>query len=161
MKRHSRYCLLLISMLVLAISLAFLVGCSDEAKNDAAKLEQELSGDSAKQAATDSMNAPDTTAKVDSGLDAGAVPNEETMEFGPSGSGYALQVASCESSDYAQYLLDRYVGRGYLAYVSPFKHNGQTYFRVRLGPYQTREEATRIKAEVLDKYSVDAWIDVE
>lgn len=147
-------------MLVLAISLAFLVGCSDEAKNDAAKLEQELSGDSAKMAA-DSMKAPDTTAKIDSGLDAGAVPKEESMAFGPTGSGYALQVASCESSDYAQYLLDRYIGRGYLAYVTPFKHNGQNYFRVRLGPYQTREEATRFKAEVLDKYSVEAWIDVE
>jgi cell division septation protein DedD len=148
-------------MLVLAISLAFLVGCSDEAKNDAARLEQELSGDSAKQAASDSIKAPDTTAKMDSDLDAGAVPNEDKMAFGPTGSGYALQVASCESSDYAQYLLDRYIGRGYLAYVTPFNFNGQTYYRVRLGPYETREEATRIKAEVLDKYSVDAWIDVE
>ena len=157
---HFRNGVSLIVLVALVVSL-MICGCSDEAKNEAAKLEQELSDQGTEVVSEDSTPTDSMTA-VEADMDARAVPEEKTSVIaGPSGSGYAVQVASCESRDYADYLVDKYTGRGYLAYLTAFDHNGQTYFRVRLGPYETAEEAGDVKVMIKDKYSVEAWIGVE
>ena len=159
MKVRSRYGLGLAGVIAV-LALIMISGCSDEAKDDAAKLEQELMDQGVESAVGDTAQA-ETTPQDETPMNAQAVPREEPDISGPSGAGYALQVASCESSDYARYLVDKYVGRGYLVYLTTFDQNGQTFFRVRLGPYETREEAENLKLEIKDKYSVDAWIAVE
>ena len=69
----------------------------------------------------------------------------------------AAQKAHC---DYAQYLVEKYTRRGYEPFVSTYDHLGQAYYRVRLGPVETLEDARALKAEVMDRYSLDAaWID--
>lgn len=159
MKARFRYGFGLVGLISL-LAVIMICGCSDEAKDDAARLEQELM-DQGTESATGDTPQVDTTALTEIQMDAQAVPDEEPVISGPSGSGYALQVASCESRDYADYLVDKYVGRGYLTYMTTYDHNGQIYFRVRLGPFETQEEVESLKAEIEDKYSVDAWIAIE
>lgn len=159
MKVSYRYGSAVVGALAL-LALIMIGGCSDEAKNDAARLEQELLDQGTETGAGDTVTI-ETTPPDEIPIDAQAVPQEKPAITGPSGPGFALQVASCESRDYAHYLVDKYVGRGYLTYLTTIELNGQTFFRVRLGPYETRAEAENLKLEIKDKYSVDAWIAAE
>jgi cell division septation protein DedD len=144
--------------------ISLLVGCSDEAKDEAAQLEEELQQmegetDSTAQAMTDTtMGAEETPV-----ADASAVPEEEqpgvaAMPPAPTGDGFTVQVASCESREYASHLVDVYFGRGYEAFVSRAMVDGQTYYRVRIGNLQTYGEAKALKLELADRYSIEPWI---
>lgn len=152
---------LLISFSILAVTI--LIGCSDK-KDEAAKLEEDF---------LNRQNPVDTTVPVDTetvedtmhrqGLgDAGAVPKEETdFDFpsAPAGGAYTVQVASCESPDYATYLVNKYTERGYQPYVTVAEVGGQTFYRVRIGAFDTQAEAKSLQAELLDRFSVTTWID--
>ena len=151
--------------LVISIALLLLlaVGCAQK-QEDAARLEQEMMGQDAE--------APDT-----SQIDAGVVPpgttsdqaaaqaelssqvESEYVPRGPEGSGYTVQVAACESFDYAKYLIGKYTDRGYEPYMTTVEVDGDIFHRVRLGIFETPEEAGQLKAELVDKYSVGAWVD--
>ena len=77
----------------------------------------------------------------------------------PAGAGYEVQVAGCEDAAYAQSLVQRYRQRGYEPYVTTAVIDGQKYYRVRLGIFETLSEARAVKSAVEDRYSVMAWID--
>ena len=70
-----------------------------------------------------------------------------------------MQVASCESRDYAESLVAKYKKRGFEPYITRFDYNGQTYYRVRLGPYDSRAAAEAARMELKDRYSINAWVD--
>jgi hypothetical protein len=55
----------------------------------------------------------------------------------------------------------QYNERGYQPYVTTYLHEGQQYYRVRLGIFETLAEANALKLELEDKYSVGTWIDIE
>jgi len=137
-------------------------GCSDK-KKEAARLEQEmremeqLSADSAalsQDTIGDSLEA--TPGDVD------AVPEEGTpdrmMPRRPGGSGFTVQVASCEDVGYAQYLVDLYTGRGFEPFVETYTETDQVYYRVRIGLFDTRAEADQLKEQLNDSYSIDPWV---
>ena len=151
-------------LLLLLVSLAcLLVGCSEEQKKDAAALEQELleREDTAASGAAESTEATELEAEP---MDVAAVPEEpepEPIPTGASGTGWSVQVAACEDADYAEHLIERYQSRGYSPYLTTFTHNGQMYYRVRLGVFDTQEEARRVRLELIDKYSVDSWVTFE
>ena len=96
-------------------------------------------------------------------MEPGAVPEEEKEETytgsQPEGSGYTVQVASCESMTYAEHLIQIYTERGYEPYMVKANVDGETYYRVRIGIYPSLSEAQSLKSELADKYSVKAWID--
>lgn len=77
----------------------------------------------------------------------------------PSGGGFTVQIASSESQDYARRLVETYTGRGYQPFVSTITYNNQTYYRVRVGNFQTVAEAKALKEELADRYSIKPWID--
>ena len=150
-------------LLILTVSCAALafgaIGCSDK-QDEADKLEQQM------------MDAPDTVTQVDTVRvpvdtapqpDVSAVPQEETalpdLPGRPAGSGDAVQVAACESADYARHLVDKYTQRGYQPWVTEVTHDGQQYYRVRVGPFESHEAASQMKLELEDRYSIKAWID--
>jgi cell division septation protein DedD len=161
---------------ILLVTLCFalaLVGCSKK-QEEAAKLEQELEGQSAEQRELDSVAAAvdSVLAELDDGTTPTTTPDEAVkivtaqeeepapeMPSRPDGDGYAVQIASCEDSDYARTLVDKYSKRGYEPWVVSFVHNEQTFYRVRLGPFSTESEANQVKLELIDKYSVPAWVD--
>ena len=146
-------------IVIFSITLLLIAGCSKK-QEEADKLEQEMlseeiPGDTIE---TDSMALTEGET-----LDASAVPVEEEPEFVPAvveGEGYTVQVASCESLEYAQHLVDVYTGRGYEPYLTQFDMEGQLYYRVRIGKFESESEAIALKSEIADKYSVDAWVDV-
>lgn len=144
--------------LVITLSLVLIFGCSKK-KEEAAEMEAELLGQ-ADTTAVDtgvSMTAADSAAGL---ADETIVPEEE--EFVPSappGAGYTVQVAGCEDRAYAEFLLDKYSQRGYEPYLTQANVGGQTYYRVRIGAFETLSEAKALKAQIADRYSVDAWVD--
>jgi len=140
------------------------VGCSDK-QDDAAKLEQEMrqmeqgadTGIPAETADTSGVTAPPA--------DVYAVPEEEASELvmpsRPAGSGFAVQVASCEDPEYASHLVQLFSERGYEPYVAVYTIDGQDFYRVRLGLFESKAEADRLKEELVDKYSIEPWVDQE
>lgn len=144
---------------LLGICALLAVGCSRK-KEEAAKLEQEMME---QQAAAADTAADTSTMLVDTteGMDVGAIPEEEpgVVPQYEEAEGYAVQVAACESLDYAQYLVEKYTRRGYSPYLTSTTVEGQTYYRVRVGGLESLQEAKELQAELVDKYSVKAWID--
>jgi len=140
---------------------ALVIGCSGK-KEEAAKLEKEMM----QKESVAAESIADTSAMLTDTFgygapNVGAIPEEEQKvvpKYGE-GEGYAVQVASCESLDYAQYLVEKYTERGYNPYLTTTTVNSQTYYRVRIGGIETLEEAKKLEAELVDKYSVKVWID--
>jgi len=147
--------------IILGLLLALNIGCSKK-KEEAAQMEKEMmaqeAGDSAAKA--DSM-AMDTMSEP---MDAAAIPEEpaeQSIETPPPASGgYTVQVASCEDADYARHLQDLYTQRGYEPFITTFNYDGQTYYRVRIGAYDSYSQAKAAMNDLIDRYSVNAWIDV-
>jgi cell division septation protein DedD len=142
-----------------------LQGCSDKQK-EAERLEQEMRDREAADSGTPTEMTDDSLAAALAADAAAAVPQEPqttikpAMPAAPAGTGYTVQIASCEDEDYARYLVDRYTGRGYEPFVTTITYNNQTYYRVRIGNFANYSEATALRDALVDKYSVRAiWID--
>jgi cell division septation protein DedD len=144
--------------------LALLAMSCSRKKEEAARLEQEMmqeEAETADAAAEAGLTPEDTAEYAAPDMDAAAIPSEEP-QFVPQeeeAAGYVVQVAACESLEYAQYLVDKYTTRGYSPYLITATVDGQTYYRVRIGGLATLEGAKELKVELVDKYSVEAWID--
>lgn len=149
---------------VFMLLILLLIGGCSKKKEEAAKLEQEILGQEAARDTTgDTVSAMavayDSAADIG---DASAIPEEEparAIPTQPSGPGYVVQVASCESRDYAEYLVDKYISRGYEPFMTTVTHNGQTYYRVRIGLFENLEDALALKDELKSKYSAKPWVD--
>ena len=155
--KYARFVISIALMLLLA------VGCAQK-QEEAARLEQEMLGQDAEATDTSQVDAgvvPPETASDQAAVQAGVSPQEEPeyVPRGPEGSGYTVQVAACESFDYAKFLIGRYTDRGYEPYMTSVEVDGEIFHRVRLGVFETVEEAGQLKAELEDKYSAKVWVD--
>lgn len=147
---------IMIGCLVIAVS-----GCSDNKKEEAARLEQQMlqeQGQADSIAHEESLAVAQDSAISEIEIEA-EQPTATRMPPRPVGEGYTVQVASCESEKYADYLVDLYQKRNYDAYVTTISYEGQTYYRVRAGNFETLSEAQNLVAELKDKYSLSTWID--
>lgn len=148
---------------IISMSLLLVFGCSKK-KDEVAQLEKEMLGETKldSTAIADSLARLDSIALAEEAISAGAIPEEtdrNAMPGKPDGSGFTVQVAGCENSDYAQYLVRTYQKRGYEPYVTTETVEGQLYNRVRIGVFESFSEAKSLKTELNDKYSIEAWID--
>ncbi|MCJ7489710.1 MAG: SPOR domain-containing protein [Thermoplasmata archaeon] len=156
------------ALLIVGLTILLLIGCSEKQK-EASRLEQEVR-DQEESAMTDkglqdSGMAVDTSS-APSSADASAIPPEaqpgittQPMPPAPTGEGWTVQVASCESQTYARHLVDVFTSRGYQPYVTTITQGEQLYYRVRIGSLTNLAEARSLKDELTDRYSVKAWID--
>ncbi len=147
-------------VLVLVLSLSLVIACSQK-QDEADQIEQEMlaAEQEAAAAAADSIT---TDPAATPPADVAAVPAEETSSYAPTtdeGEGFAIQIASCESVEYAEHLVELYAGRGYEPYITEYDLNGQLYYRVRLGGLATLTDAKALKNDLIDRYSVKCWID--
>ena len=147
--------------LLLILSVALLSGCAQK-KEEAAQLEQEmLNGDSAVEEVVDSAAAAAEESMI---LEEAETAAEEAAQYEmptqPAGSGFTVQVASCPDEAYAHSLVQKYTGRGYEPFVEYISFEGQTYYRVRLGVFESFSQAKALQAELVDKYSEETWIDI-
>jgi DedD protein len=89
--------------------------------------------------------AHSSAAATHAGPDAGAA------KAAPAHAGYAVQLAAFSDDKGANALAGRLRRAGYSAYTEPLKTSKGTLWRVRVGPYGSRESATaardRLKAE--------------
>ena len=158
------------TVLIASLQILLLAGCSEKQK-EASRLEQEV-GNQEESTATDTalpesvMAAVDTLAAVTAVADASAIPPEaqpriapQPMPPAPTGEGWTVQVASCESQDYARRLVSVFTRRGYQPYSTTITKGEQLYYRVRIGSFTNIAEARNLRDELIDRYSVQAWID--
>ena len=140
---------------IVILSLAVMMACSKK-QEDVDQLEQEMM---TPEQPADTVTE-DTVSPV--AMDAAAVPAEEAPAYIPTtdeGEGFAIQIASCESLVYAEYLVETYTGRGYEPYISEYNHEGQLYYRVRISGFETLSDAKAVRDELVDRFSVKCWID--
>ena len=154
---------LLKAVLICAMVLGLVVGCSDKQK-EADKLEQEMmqmegGADSSQEMTTDTVApTPHRTIAEPSAVPEEDEPDIDDLPMAPTSGGYTCQVASCENVDYARYLVKKYRSRGYEPFVMTADVGGVTYYRVRIGNLDTRAEANTLKTELMDKYSLTPWL---
>jgi cell division septation protein DedD len=144
----------------LMVGLLF-VACADR-QDEAEKLAQEVTEQEIDTVTMSTETAPDSVSIADeqSAADAATTLAEtEHIPEAPPGVGFTVQIAACPDYEYAQYLVDLYRKRGYEPYMTKFEVGGESFYRVRIGAYETVTEADAMKAEFLDKYSLDTWVD--
>jgi cell division septation protein DedD len=149
----------LIISVILLFALFLWGGCNKD-KGEVDQLEQEVM-----EAESEDYLA-DTTAEAEEyAAEPYAEAEEETVEmpavtYEPTATGgYTIQIGAGLNSENARYLAEKFIGRGYEAFITEAYFDDITYYRVRIGNFATVEEATVLGAELKDKYSVNFWID--
>jgi cell division septation protein DedD len=69
-----------------------------------------------------------------------------------------IQVFSSAEKDQAVRIRDRLVGGGQKAYLSPVEVAGRTMYRVRIGPFTSRDKAQQVAEQVRKGYKLDTWV---
>jgi DedD protein len=69
-----------------------------------------------------------------------------------------IQVFSSADKDQADKVRDRLVSSGLTAFLSPIAKNGQTMYRVRIGPFPSRPAAETVAEKVRKEHKLDTWI---
>ena len=64
--------------------------------------------------------------------------------------GFAIQIASLSDPESAAMVRDRFLSKGYPAYVRKADVNGKTFHRVRIGPYPNKEKAQKDLTNLTD-----------
>lgn len=152
---------------VIAILIAGLLatGCSKN-DDDVAALEQEASQDEAA-AVLDSLQQEGVigdSAAITGEVSAAVKPEPETETYQPkedySGyEGFVVQTGSYSSYEFAEMMAEKYRNRDYPAFVTTVDIEGVTYYRLRIGVYETQEEAKQIGELLVDRYSAEYWVD--
>jgi len=75
----------------------------------------------------------------------------------PDRSGYAVQVAAVNARSEADSIAQRLSGKGYAAYVESPK-GSQKMFRVRVGTFKTRSEATTVANKLKKEEKFNPWV---
>ena len=69
-----------------------------------------------------------------------------------------IQVFSSPEKDQADRIRDRLVSGGQKAYLSPVQVGNRTMYRVRIGPFETRDKANKVADQVRKSYKLDTWV---
>ncbi|HEX3129155.1 MAG TPA: SPOR domain-containing protein [Thermoanaerobaculia bacterium] len=69
-----------------------------------------------------------------------------------------IQVFSTADMDQAESVRGRLVKGGHKAYLSPVQVGGRTMYRVRIGPFDSRDQAQKVAEQVRKGYKLDTWV---
>ncbi|MCK5126554.1 MAG: SPOR domain-containing protein [candidate division Zixibacteria bacterium] len=153
-------------LVLMLISVFLIVGCSENDENAEALGDEAAQDDAA--AVMDSLNNEGAVAETEEqgmlaeDIPAEAEPEEVTYQSEAdysSLSGYVVQVGAYSSYDFAKMMSDKYIARDYPAFIVSTEIDGETYYRLRIGVYETLDEAKEVAVLVKDRYSVEYWID--
>jgi len=75
----------------------------------------------------------------------------------PKGS-VVIQVFSSADKAQADRIRGQLAGGGYQAYLSPVEKAGHTMYRVRIGPFSSRDDAQKTAEKVRKGYKLDTWV---
>ncbi len=151
----------LVPMLLVLAASSLMLSCADKEKEEQDRLakiaeENRITDSIAAVESADSIAASEAIAEE---MAAEQEPANSLMPPRPTGEGFTVQVAGCESMEYAEYLVGVYAERGYEAYIGTITKDDQIYYRVRIGNYETMGPAKDLVLELVDKFSIDPWID--
>lgn len=76
----------------------------------------------------------------------------------PAAGKLVIQVFSSPDQDQAEKIRDRLVAAGQKAFLSPIRSAGRTMYRVRIGPFDSRESAEKAASRVRKDQRLDTWI---
>ena len=146
-------------ILVLIVGL-MTVGCNDK-QDEIEALQDEAAGEDAA-AVLDSLEG---SGEITEGVVEDAeptvaeeVPVEEEYEPEPDYSqaeGYVIQIGSYSDYELASYWAQKYLDREFTAFLS----EADTFYRLRVGTYETFQEAKDAGELMADRYSITYWID--
>ena len=92
-------------------------------------------------------------------------PLPEASPAGTGGSGsrqaggkVVIQVFSSPEKDQAERIQQRLAGGGQRAFLSPVTVGGRTMYRVRIGPFTSRDDAQKVAEQVRKGYKLDTWV---
>lgn len=85
-------------------------------------------------------------------------PPRQAAASSSSTEGFIVQVFSSHDRSQAQKVLDQLQQGGYRVFLSPKNTGGQTMYRVRLGPYETRAPADAAAGDVTRRYKLETWV---
>lgn len=71
---------------------------------------------------------------------------------------YVIQVFSSADQGQADRIRAKLVAGGQKAYLSPIERGGRTMYRVRVGPFKSRDEAQKVADKVRKGYKLDTWV---
>ncbi len=159
-------------LLLVTCAALLLLGCSDK-QEEVKQLEREAARDEAADV-MDSLNAtaPDTGARD---ADTGGMEDDTAMETDTAAikksrdydtpdysqlDGYVVQLGSYATRDFAEMMAEKYVGRDFPAFVTSAEIDGQTYYRLRVGVYETFDDAKQVGEILKDRYSTEYWVDL-
>jgi cell division septation protein DedD len=156
-----------IPMVILAVLFLFCACSKDE---DVAQLEQETIDAQTTDYQTDSATGEEeTVGEVDLAENEYATtpettPEEEpvavpTSNYGGMG-GYTIQVGSGTNYENVKYIMQKYLDRGYDAFITEAYINDELVYRLRIGNFENYSEAKAMALELEDKYSAKFWIAV-
>ncbi|RME27411.1 MAG: SPOR domain-containing protein, partial [Deltaproteobacteria bacterium] len=98
---------------------------------------------------------PDSAStEVPAGPDAVPEPPAAPLSEGAPTHGWAIQVAAYEDPDQADAEVERLSGQGYAAYRTAALVAGRTWHRVRIGGYDSREDAEAAREALQDQLGV-------
>jgi cell division septation protein DedD len=69
-----------------------------------------------------------------------------------------IQVFSSSDREQADKVREDLVNAGFTAFLSPLAKNGQTMYRVRIGPFANRASAEPVAEKVRKEHKLDTWI---
>ena len=99
-----------------------------------------------------SQSTPAVSERSNKGASTVIVTPEGEEKPEPDVEGYVLQVASFQEADRAESVLKTYYDKGFAAYVEKTAlEEGETTYRVRIGPYTELLEAQEMAQEILDE----------
>lgn len=82
------------------------------------------------------------------------VPAEPARKAGQ----VVIQVFSSPEKDQAERIRGQLVRGGQRAYLSPVEVSGRTMYRVRIGPFNSRDDAQKVAEQVRKGYKLDTWV---
>lgn len=74
------------------------------------------------------------------------------------GSAWAVQLGSFASAANAQSLVDRLRGAGFRAFVTEVRQDGQSAFKVRVGPEVLRSQAERVRERLAQEQKLEGML---
>jgi DedD protein len=69
-----------------------------------------------------------------------------------------IQVFSSADKAQADRIRTQLAGGGYKAFLSPVEKAGRTMYRVRIGPFGSRDDAQKTAEKVRKGYKLDTWV---
>ena len=152
------------AILILLISFLLLIGgCNKD--QEVSDLEAEVKSAESIDYLADSVTEPEeaVAAEDEIAMTPEVAPEEEApsteMPKRMETEGFTVQVASSTNVENTQLLVEKYAERGYEAFVTEAIIEGETFYRIRIGVFETYAQADELGLELKDKYSIAYWID--